>query len=100
VSLPRDDLDLIDALVWAGCLSRPVAREVAANAEPGRVATYIAEKGLAPAISPPQVIVRALLAKELAERDLEALMSLHGRDPKCDRCGRRGFHVCEQPETD
>jgi hypothetical protein len=46
VSLPRDDLDLIDALVWARVITRETASVVAQNASPGRVATYIGEKGI------------------------------------------------------
>jgi hypothetical protein len=46
VSLPRDDLDLIDALVWAHVITRETARDVAERASPGRVATYIGEKGI------------------------------------------------------
>src|SRR5688572_5935829 len=73
--LTRDDLDLIDALVWAGVLSRSVAREVATCAQPGRVATYISEKGLAPAIHPPQVIIRALAQAEAwSAVDMAAVM--------------------------
>jgi hypothetical protein len=64
VTLPKDDLDLIDALVWAGVISRPAAREVAATAKPGRVATRIDECGFALGIHPAQVLVRALVAAE------------------------------------
>jgi hypothetical protein len=92
MSLPREDLDLIDALVWAGCLSRPAAREVAAQAQPGRVATYISEKGLAPAVSPPNVILKALLKAEA-----EA-----GAFARVIRSVRPEVHIGddEQPETD
>lgn len=76
MSLPRDDLDLIDALVWAGCLSRVAAREVAAQAQPGRVATYIHEKGLAPMIEPPGVILKALLKAEQAAVDVAMLLDV------------------------
>jgi hypothetical protein len=65
----REDLDLIDALVWAGCLSRPAAREVASQATPGRIATYIIEKGFAPLIAPPQVIIERLAKYEAAEEE-------------------------------
>ena len=46
MALGKDDLDLIDALVANGCISRPAAREVAATAQPGRVASFIMERGL------------------------------------------------------
>jgi hypothetical protein len=62
----KEDLELIDALVWAGCLSRPAAREVASQATPGRIATYIIEKGFAPLIAPPQVIIERLAKYEAA----------------------------------
>jgi hypothetical protein len=69
MSLPKEDLELIDALVWAGCLSRPAAREVASQAQPGKVATFITEGGMAPLIHPPQVIIRRLLEAEEAEEE-------------------------------
>lgn len=120
MSLPRDDLDLIDALVWAGCLTRAAAKEVAAHAQPGRVATCIHEKGLAPAIQPPQVIVRALLKAEQAfgkvARSVRPEVQLSDYDPRrddhcsCggsassyDSCSVHGeWHraVSDQPETD
>lgn len=66
--MTKEDLDLIDALVWAGCLSRAAAREVARGAPDGKVATYIMERGLAPLISPPHVILAALLKAETEVR--------------------------------
>ncbi len=85
MSLPRDDLDLIDALVWCGAISRVTAREVAATAEPGRVATCI--MGLGSMIGGPVfVIVERLARAERTEED--------------DRQRGMDRDLSEQPETD
>jgi hypothetical protein len=74
--LPKEDLELIDALVWAGCISRSVAREVAVQAQPGKVATCITERGLAPLIAPPQVIIRALATAEAIAEEWAVMRGL------------------------
>jgi hypothetical protein len=64
MSLPRDDLDLIDALVSIGAINRAAAREVAATAEPGRVATLIMERGLCVLCGGQYLIVERLAKAE------------------------------------
>jgi hypothetical protein len=77
--LPKEDLELIDALVWAGCLSRTAAREVASQAQPGKVATCITERGLAPLIAPPQVIIDRLARAEFEYESMAAACKAAGR---------------------
>lgn len=106
--LGRDDIDLIDALVWAGCINRVIAREVAANAQPGRVATYIVEKGLVPMIAPPQVIIAALAKGEGEDwnKTLAAALELVNRHDFSSRglshvdCAELHDVCPHKPETD
>lgn len=88
--LAKDDLELLDALVWAGCINRAIAREVATQAQPGHVATYIVEKGLCPAIAPPQDLIRALARGEANEDVIDVLVD-KARSETIPR---------DQPETD
>lgn len=86
MSLPRDDLDLIDALVACGAINRPAAREVAATATPGRIATHIMERGLCLACGPSYAIVERLAKAEQADED--------------DRQRGMDRNLSGQPETD
>lgn len=63
--MTKEDIELIDALVLAGAISRPAARELVAQGFPdGRVATRIMELGLCNACGGGYVIVDRLAKYE------------------------------------
>jgi hypothetical protein len=105
MSLPRDDLDLIDALVYCGAISRATAKEVAATAKPGRVATCIMERGLNNACGPSYVIV-----ERLARAEFESASCIAAALSAGDLLIKKGISLSEieprptwpdeQPETD
>jgi len=80
-AMTGEDLELLDALVWAGCISRSIARDVAKNAPDGRVATYITERGYAPAIAPPQVILSLLAKYEAIEEEAKRFVDDLAKTP-------------------
>jgi hypothetical protein len=114
--LPRDDLDLIDALVYCGAISRATAKELAATAEPGRVATRIMERGYMNTCQTHVIVER--LAKYEQSLGVPVPIRMPGEQKpfapnvmSCVIClqrdaavGRGGCAEClspnEQPETD
>lgn len=99
--LERDDLELVDALVANGCISRPVGREVAASAQPGRVASFIMERGLCNlAAHSGYTIVERLAKYERAEAEEEALALFGSGEPGDPTLGGRLRDQCDKPETD
>jgi hypothetical protein len=86
--LPKEDLELIDALVLVGAISRGGARElVSCDVQPGRVATRIMELGLCNLAGGGYVIVDRLAKYEASEER--------------DRSDRLDRDLCSQPwETD
>ena len=103
MSLPRDDLDLIDALVWCGAIGRAAAKEAAASAESGRVATFIHERGYS-TLGQAYVIVERLAKGEALEGQAKRAVltpCVHGPDVfACAKCLTKRLSEPEQPETD
>jgi hypothetical protein len=68
MALGKEDIELVDALVANGCISRPVGREVVVSAQPGRVASFIMERGLCNLAAHSGYAIVERLAKYEAER--------------------------------
>lgn len=70
MALGKEDIELVDALQSVGALSRSTAHDVAINAQPGRVASYITERGFVVPWGSFHVIVERLAKYEAdAEAD-------------------------------
>lgn len=100
MTLPAADLDLIDALVWCGAISRAAARDAAATAEPGRVATYIMSRGYS-TLGPAYVIAERLAKAEAATARVRSCRTHYEYDAACAACTSYAAQwQAEQPETD
>jgi hypothetical protein len=110
VSLPKEDLELIDALVLVGAISRGGARElVSCDVQPGRVATRIMELGLCNLAGGGYVVVDRLAKYEATQRHVRVVEDVGPYNPRvhgqCSCGGSRNAYLscevhAEPPETD
>ena len=99
-ALMREDLELIDALVSVGAISRPAGRELAVSCTPRRVATRIMELGLCNLAGGGYVIVERLAAYERTAAEAESLALFGSDEPGGPTMGGRLRDEYDKPETD